>query len=358
MLEIVIDSLRNAVLVTGLVVVMMMMIESLNIESKGGFFSGLRRSRFGQVLCAALLGSVPGCMGGFAVVSLYTHGLMSFGALVAMMIATAGDESFVMLAMMPDQAIWIFVLLFGLAVVTGILVDVFHKKEVRPRCDEHFQIHEADCCEHPHEEHEHSEEHRHGRHLSWKRALMFFGVGVFIAALATGMLEHEHEGAEEIAGGINLLSEDWMNIMFAALSVLVLGVLIWASDHFVEEHLWHHIIVKHLPSVFCWTFGVLLGLGILMHFVDISAWISDNTALMILLAVAIGIIPESGPHLVFVTLFATGIVPLPVLLASSISQDGHAGLPLLAESKLSFFNAKLINCIVALIAGFGSMLFI
>lgn len=358
MLEIVLDSLRNAILVTGLVIIMMMMIESLNIESRGGFFSSLRRSRVGQVLCGALLGSVPGCMGGFAVVSLYTHGLMSFGALVAMMIATAGDESFVMLAMIPKQAVWIFVLLFGLAVVTGVLVDTFHKKEVRPRCDEHFEIHEADCCEHPHEKHEHSEEHRHGRHLSWKRALMFLGVGIFITALVTGMLEHEHEEVEEIAGGINLLSEDWMNIMFAALSVLILCVLIWASDHFVEEHLWHHIVVKHLPSVFLWTFGVLLGLGILLHFVDISGWISDNTALMILLATLIGIIPESGPHMIFVTLYAAGVVPLPVLLASCISQDGHASLPLIAESKNAFLQAKLVNCLLALAVGFGSMLFV
>lgn len=361
-LDIFLDSLRNAVLITGLVVVMMMMIESLNIESRGGFFSSLRRSRVGQVICAALLGSVPGCMGGFAVVSLYTHGLMSFGALVAMMIATAGDESFVMLAVMPRQAVWIFALLFGLAILVGIIVDCFHKKPLQVHCDEHFEIHEADCCEHPHDQHDHQLEHRHGRHFTWKRALMFVGVAIFITALATGMLEHEHaeEGMEEAAhaGGINLLSEDWMNIMFAVLSVVILGVLIFASDHFVEEHLWHHIVVKHLPTVFAWTFGVLLGLGVLMHFFDISAWISENTVLMILLATGIGIIPESGPHMIFVTLFAAGVVPLPVLLASTVSQDGHAGLPLLAESKMSFATAKLINCAVALVVGFTAMLFV
>ena len=65
----------------------------------------------------------------------------------------------------------------------------------------------------------------------------------------------------------------------------------------------------------------LIGIG--LHYIDISGWISDNTALMILLAVLIGIIPESGPHIIFVTLYASGIVSLPVLLASCISQDGH-----------------------------------
>jgi hypothetical protein len=119
--------------------------------------------------------------------------------------------------------------------------------------------------------------------------------------------------------------------------------------------MWNHIIKKHLPVIFAWTFGVLLVLGIILQYVDISRWISDNTVLMILLATAVGIIPESGPHLVFVTLYAAGVVPFPVLLASCISQDGHSSLPLLAESKKSYLYAKLINCAVALLAGFAAM---
>jgi hypothetical protein len=103
---------------------------------------------------------------------------------------------------------------------------------------------------------------------------------------------------------------------------------------------------------------VLLVLGFALQYIEIDKWISDNTVLMILLATLIGIIPESGPHMIFVTLFAAGVVPFPVLLASSISQDGHASIPLLAESKKSFAWAKLINCFVALAAGFAAMLFI
>jgi hypothetical protein len=136
----------------------------------------------------------------------------------------------------------------------------------------------------------------------------------------------------------------------------VLFVLLFASDHFIEEHLWDHIIRKHLLTIFCWTFGVLLLVGFGLQFISLDNWISSNTALMIVLATLIGIIPESGPHMIFVTLYAAGIVPFPVLLASSISQDGHASLPLIAESRKSFLWAKLINCIVALGAGFLSML--
>ena len=411
-----------------------MMIESLNIESKGLLFKGLRKTKFGQVVVAALLGSVPGCMGGFATVSLYTHRMFSFGALVAMMIASSGDEAFVMLAMIPEQALILFAVLFVIAVIVGYLTDKIwdyrhnlhcHKLD-HEECGEH-----ADC-----EGYElHEEEHQHDvtgkkvnevkkRHMGWRRIVMFVGLAVFIGALATGRLGHDHsahehsahsqveehahlhesqteaachdecchhhveeghhhmeeghhhmkeghnhveEGHHHVEEGhhheaqkglsINLLSEDWMNVLFAGLSVIMLFVLLLGSDHFVEEHMWNHIIKKHLPTIFAWTFGVLLVVGTGLQYIEIDRWISDNTALMIVLATLIGIIPESGPHMIFITLYAAGVVPMPVLLASCISQDGHASIPLLAESKKSFAWAKLINCIVALAAGFAAMLF-
>ena len=391
-----IDILRNSILITGLVVVMMMMIESLNIESGGLFFKGLRKTKVGQVIFGAVLGSIPGCMGGFATVSLYTHRMFSFGALVAMMIASSGDEAFVMLAMIPREALVLFAILFVLAIAVGIVTDKIYDRIHAKHCEkeEHEECGaETDCTDgYVIHEHEHEDDKGHGkRHFGWKRIVMFIGLAVFIAALATGRLGHDHgahggdfstslemtEGghdhghchhdhghahcheAEDSEGfTIDLLSEDWMNVLFAALSVIVLFVLIFGSDHFVEGHLWNHIVKKHLPTIFAWTFGVLLVLGIALQHIDIESWISDNTVFMILLATVIGIIPESGPHLIFVTLFAAGVVPFPVLLASSISQDGHASIPLLAESKKSFAWAKLINCVVAVAAGLTAMLFV
>ena len=334
------DALRGAVLISGLVVVMMMIIESFNVESDGRIFRSLKKSGFAQVLVSALLGSVPGCVGGFAAVSLYTHRMLSFGALVAMMIATTGDESFMMLAMFPGKAAVLFLILFVLAVLTGLLIDRFYSKgkPLPTRLEDSFELH-GDGCEHQDGHH-----HKEGRHFGRTRIFLFSGVVIFIAALLLGLLEEEAES--EVLGVFN---EEWTFWVFGALSLVVLAALLFASDHFVEEHLWEHIVRKHLPSIFLWTFGVLLVIGILFNFIDISAWISDNTALMILLAIVIGLIPESGPHLVFVTLFASGVIPFPVLLANSIVQDGHASLPLLADSKASFLKAKAIKVGIALI---------
>ncbi|MBR3291906.1 MAG: arsenic efflux protein [Bacteroidales bacterium] len=352
--DILLDALRAAVLITGMVVMMMMMIESLNISSGGRFFNLLRGSKFGQIVVSALLGWIPGCIGGFASVSLFSHGMISFGALVAMLIATSGDEAFVMLTLFPGKALWISLLILVIGIITGVLIDyVGPKLGLKPyalkTCDE-MQIHEEDK-----HEHNHPEEKTGGKgrkwHFTWRRAVLLVGTGLYIAALATGMLEHEHEGGAGDDHGFNLLSEDWMNMVFAAVSLVMLGVVAFGSDHFVEEHLWHHVIARHALKIFLWTFGVLIVLGFITEVWDISSWISANVPLMIVLATLIGIIPESGPHLIFVTLFAAGVIPAPVLIASCISQDGHASLPLLAESKGAFLRAKAINCVVALIAG-------
>lgn len=72
---------------------------------------------------------------------------------------------------------------------------------------------------------------------------------------------------------------------------------------------------------------------------------------VLVLAVIIGFIPESGPHMIFITLFLSGQIPFSILLANSITQDGHSTLPLLAESKLGFISVKLINGILGLMAG-------
>ena len=88
-----------------------------------------------------------------------------------------------------------------------------------------------------------------------------------------------------------------------------------------------------------------------MNYIDVNSLMTDNLLIVLLIAVLVGIIPESGPHLIFVTLFAQGTIPFSILLASSIAQDGHGMLPLLAESKRGFLAVKFINVIFALLVG-------
>ena len=353
-LDLFLDVLRNSFLITGLVIIMMLMIEYINIHSEGKWFNRLRQHRFGQVVLGAGLGIIPGCMGGFAAVSMYSHKLLCFGALIAMMIASSGDEAFVMLAMIPKEDLILCAVLFVVAILVGWIVDLLSKKQhIEPACcEDGFQLHE--------EEHHHGTSHEKAslknlKHASAERIALLLGVVIFIIALAFGLLEHDHEHeheAVETLSHVNVFDEYWLNLFFAIVSLFVVWFIATANEHIIKEHLWEHVIRKHFLSIFLWTFGALLVIELGLHYLDMESWINSNILWMILLAVLVGIIPESGPHMLFVTLFATGMVPFSVLLASSISQDGHASLPLLAESKRSFVKAKIINALVAAIIGY------
>lgn len=379
-LELVIEVLKNACLVTGLVVVMMMTIEYINVRSAGKWFSSLQNSKFKQVFLGAILGLIPGCVGGFAAVSLYSHGLISLGALVAAMISSSGDESFVMLAMIPQTALILFGVLFVIAMAGGLLVDKFYKKGAVVSCDQKFEVHE----EHSHEVAEGSK-----GGFSPVKVIIVAGLALFSAALFTGTLEHTHNHPQEAAevlheghmhhevaeahhhhehheahehhghhhGSISLLDERWINILFGVISVVVLILTLNSSEHFVREHLWNHVIKKHCLSIFLWTFGALAVIQIGLQYIDIEPWLEENKFVVLLIAALIGMIPESGPHMIFITLFAGGYIPFSVLLTSSISQDGHTALPLLASDKSGFVKTKLVNALIAVLCGGGLMLF-
>jgi len=88
----------------------------------------------------------------------------------------------------------------------------------------------------------------------------------------------------------------------------------------------------------------------------IETFIRNHTTLALLVAAVVGVIPESGPHVVCATLYATGVLPFSVLLTSSAVQDGHGMLPLLAESRIEFLRVKAINVVAGLVLGFAVVL--
>lgn len=89
---------QKALMITAFVAVMMITIEYVNVVTRGRMIRAFEGYRHGQYIIAVLPGISPGCLGAFVVVTLYIHQRISLGAVVAGMIATSGDEIFVMLA--------------------------------------------------------------------------------------------------------------------------------------------------------------------------------------------------------------------------------------------------------------------
>jgi len=326
---------KHALMITSFVFIMMLLIEYVNVQTRGAWQDSLKNSRWGQYVLGAFLGALPGCLGAFTVVSLYSHRVVSLGALVATMIATSGDEAFVMFSMFPQRALWITLLLFVVGIISGILTDILFKRQdnLIRHLDHQLPIHQSDHCNcFPK-----GQIWQQLRHPSMPRALLVGIFAFFLFALFSGSL-----------GPANW---DWKKITFAFSAAFGLFVSATVPEHFLEEHLWEHVVKKHLPRIFLWTFGALLVMKLLVDHLDAQAWIHDNTVWVMLMAALIGIIPESGPHLIFVTMYAAGALPFGILLASSIVQDGHGMLPMLAISRRGFLLVKGINIIVGLLAG-------
>jgi len=332
--------LLSAIQITGFIFVMMLVIEYVNVQTKGIWEKGLKGNRWRQYLISAVLGAIPGCLGAFTVVALFSHRLVSFGALVAAMIATSGDEAFVMFAMFPQKAALITLLLFVIGILAGYVTDKFYdpKWVTEKFAEKKLPLHEEPHCTCFQKD----------KLLNYllRPSVYRFVVAILVLLLMVAVITGVLGGGEKV----------WLRVTLLLSLAFSFFIVVSVPEHFLKEHIWNHIIKVHIPRIFLWTFGTLLVIHFLMNYIDIQSWLSDNLLIVLLVAVLVGIIPESGPHLIFVTLFAQGTIPLSILLASSISQDGHGMLPLLAESKRSFLVVKLINIGVALFFGLAGYL--
>lgn len=358
--------IKNTLMITSFVLIMMLIIEYINVQSQGNWSRHLKKSIGMQLLVSALLGIIPGCLGAYTVVTLFTHNLVKFAALVTVMISTSGDEAFLMFSVIPHEALWLNGIIFIIAIAAGLIVHwVMKRFGLEPHFNKSFQIHKQEYCQC----------YETGRiipqlyKISFERALLMSGLALFIFFLITGDVghhhidigateaptehqhEHLHEAAPEAGHGSEENHWNWVQITFLVGTAFALFVVTTVPQHFIKEHLWEHIVKKHLPKIFLWTLAALLVIKLLMHYVDLHQWLSHNQLIILIIAVVIGLIPESGPHMLFVTLFATGGIPFTTLLASSIVQDGHAALPLFAESKRSFIWVKIINLVIGFIVG-------
>jgi hypothetical protein len=334
----VIQLVRDSLMITGFVAGMMLLIEYLNVLTSGHWGQWLRQGRLAQYLVAAALGAIPGCLGAFTAVTLYSHGVMSFGSVAATMIAASGDEAFVMLALIPRTALAMMAILFVLAVIAGFVVDLLARKFAItwPQC-EALVIHQEEKLRRLSP----SEVFAHWKDCSAARGILSTTLALLAAAIATGQ--------------IGPPSWDWVRISLIAVSTAALFVVATVPDHFLEEHLWRHVARKHVPRIFLWTLGALALSGPVEQFLKLNGLGHESRWLLLLMACAVGLIPESGPHLIFVTLYAQSVIPFGVLLASSIVQDGHGMLPMLAHSRRAFIAVKAINFALGLTAGAVAM---
>lgn len=379
--------LQQTLIITTLVLGMMMVIEFINVRTGGLWSKKLQTKPWIQILFAIVMGFIPGCLGTYTVVSLYIHRVVNFPALMAALITTTGDEAFFMFSLFPEKALLINLILIGIAIVVATLLQVTMKNKFVGLRDKEmsFPIHENESCSHTHH-HKHHNIKSNIKNISFVRALLItLSVGVLVLVLS-GVIDGSHHlnllmGGQTEESVIHSMEShqiedstclhidchnhnhnhshshdhggeaDWIRFILIILFTAILIIVVVAEEHFLEEHLWEHVIKVHLPKIFLWTFGVILCLTIINNYINIHDIIDTKPFIVLLIAILIGIIPQSGPHLIFLILFANGDLPLGIFLANCIVQDGHGALPLLAESRKAFIISKGIKIIIALLIG-------
>ncbi len=334
-MEVIVDNLKHGLTITLFVFIMMVFVDYLNVLTKGKMSEVIKGGLLRQYIISSFLGATPGCLGAFMNVSFYVRGLISFGAIVGGMIATSGDEAFVMLAVFPAKALILFLILFILGIVVAYITDkLVPLFKIKPCQECRFSvIHTEDKIF----LFDFKEIINNLKNMSLARFLLLVLLGGALYGFIVGI--------------IGPYIWNWQRITFVFLLSLVSFVIITAPQHYLDEHIWEHIAKKHLWRVFLWSFGALLLVNVGLKLVDLEAFIKAHILWVLLIASLVGLIPESGPHLIFVMMFAKGIIPFSVLLASSIIQDGHGMLPLLSYTIRDSLLIKLFNFIVGLSIG-------
>ncbi len=265
-------ALRESLEITLLVFIMLVLMDLIYVFTRGKIGSFLDVHPNTQYVVSAFLGAIPGCEGAFLAVSLYAHGMISIGALLAAFVASSGDEAVVMLSLFPGTALRLFGLLALLGTFGGWLFDQVYAR-FAPRSQHYCQT-----------------------------------------------------------------------IMFHPTEKLSLR-------HYFGKHLWHHLVREHMLKIFVWTLVAVFLIDWLQPSTNLNLLIQKNPYSALVTAAFFGLIPHSGPHLIFVTLFARGSIPFSILLANSIVQNGHALLPLLSVSIRDSLVLKLSALVLGLIVG-------
>jgi hypothetical protein len=338
---------KHALMISFFVFVMMLLIDFIDMASQRRMSDIIKGGRWRQYTLASFLGATPGCLGAFMNVSLYVHGMISFGAIVGGMIATSGDEAFVMLAQFPGTALVLFGLLFLLGIAFAWISDrIIPFLKITP-CESCIDVYCEQCLpgktvqENIHDIFRPTNLMGNFQALSFNRFLLLVLITSFLILITTGILGSP--------------TWDWKRITFMSLSLCTLFIIMICPEHYLEHHIWDHIIKKHLFRIFLWTFGALVFVHWGMTFWNLNTFIHNHMLWVLLIGALIGIIPESGPHLIFVMMYAQELVPFSVLLTTSFVQDGHGMLPLLSYSLKDSLLIKVFNLIFGLMV--GSVLF-
>jgi len=361
----------------------------INYKTEGRLIKTIEEKKKLQVVIGAFLGLTPGCGGAIMVMPLYLLGKVSFGTVVATLIATMGDAAFVILVHSPKLFLIVSLISFVVAVITGYIMDYFgvgeglvekikSKSELKKLHKEfedeptEFELDEKNAnvafMHIGHEEgdaidlalhHEHSVDgnlHRFRHNMGYKIFWSFIVVGFILGVM--DLMQIDLDNALPIK---NLTLIGALGTMFSIVYTIISKKILKDDTHAetesklnsLKETLVHS--AEETAFVISWVFAAFLlyevGLEMAGGEEVLIAFMSKSGFMVVVIAVLIGLVPGCGPQIVLATLYVAGAIPFSALIANAICNDGDALFPLLAINKRSAMWVTIYNLIPAIIVG-------
>lgn len=392
--QIILSTAENAFLQVGVFVgAVLLLFGFINYKRQGKFVESLERNKPWQPIFGSLLGLSPGCGGAIFVMPLYLKNTVSFGTIVATLIATMGDSAFVLMSTYPTEYLAVSVISFIVAIFTGYLVDKlkldkgFKKRskkleqDLTPLIQQHEKLEKElveagiHSCKIQHIAHKEGDKvdvffHHQGQEFyesHWTHVFthkyaykIFWALVVVGLILGIAMLFQVNVDTEMGIPNIGLVLGIGGTVF--SLIYMFINKKLMKNDSYIEEEqkifsLKETLIHSAEDTAFVntWVFAAYLIYELLVYFVGgepvVKEWMTSTGIATVFIGALIGLIPGCGPQIIFVSLYVKGMIPFAALLANAISQDGDALFPLLAIDGKSSFIATIITTIPALIIG-------
>ena len=391
-LEVIVVSMRDAFLaVTVFVAAMVLLFSWLQYITAGKFVDAIRANKRWQPVIGALMGITPGCGGAIVMMPMYARGYVTYGTVIATLIATLGDAAFVLIgAAVTDSSfiapvIAVHLISFFVGVFWGYLVDGL---KITPRNplgkfgptfkDDNPPENTVKSDEV--ESHEIIDDLGREEAGGWRYFLLHQGYTVWWMVTAIGLifavllLVWSAQDAEfNLEIDYNPLTLHgfitWIGLLGTSLSVILyITQKNWIRDdteasigdklYSMRETMIHS--ASETAFVTFWVMAAYLVFEFSMLFsgmteADLAKY--GDGLIAVILAAFIGLIPGCGPQIIAITAYTKDLLSFPALTANAISQDGDALFPLLVRHRAASLWATIHTTIPALIVGVLLMVF-
>ena len=383
--EVIVVSMRDAFLaVTVFVAAMVFLFSWLQYATAGKFVDAIRANKKWQPAIGALMGITPGCGGAIVMMPMYARGYVTYGTVIATLIATIGDAAFVLIgAALTDSSfiapvVAVHVISFSVGIFWGYLID-FQSVTPQQPLGKYGPTFEdtmplQDEVEEPPEDRQavfddlgREEEGGLGYFLLHRGYTLWWMVTAIGLIFAVLLLVWSAQDGYELALSYNPLTMDgfitWVGLLGTSLSVvLYISQRNWIKDdteasigdklYSMRETMIHS--ASETAFVTFWVMAAYLIFEFTMLFSGVG---EDQLAtygqgfIAVTVAALIGLVPGCGPQIIAVAAYTKDVISFPALAANAISQDGDALFPLLVRHRAASLWATVHTTIPAFLVG-------